>query len=300
MNSGVLHMTKLPEQRASHCTQLLHLFDLPLVTGHEGSRIDQKYVLPFVQYSKPDIIPLYKNNPKHNMILYKFKDSFLVSERDIGYEIRLRSYLSDMILDLIMLSEPRHEDVRIPKKKMDERVKGMLAYIHEHYGEKITIQPLLALEDPIYVWDEFCFTSNLTDLDLGARFLEAYYSDEHIDLINFGTEGYNYEMVDGEKVYKQYTATEDGKLFQADTLNQYIEDKAAQKLLFGKHLYSRAITSDYTYYNLDDDAETSLNKGYAAPKYYFQQETLDYGHWTSIDATGVWATADPEDVEESI
>ncbi len=160
------------------------------------------------------------------------------------------------------------------------------------------VQPLLALEDPIYVWDEFCFTSNLTDLDLGARFLEAYYSDEHIDLINFGTEGYNYEMVDGEKVYKQYTASEDGKVYQADQLNQYIEDKAAQKLLFGKHLYSRAITSDYTYYNLDVDAETSLNKGYAAPKYYFQQETLDYGHWTSIDATGVWATADPEDVEE--
>lgn len=154
VKSGVLHMTKLPEQRVSHCTQLVHLFDLTLITGHEGSRIDQKYVFPFVQYSKPDIIPLYKNNPKHSRILQKFEDSFLVSEQDMGYEIRLRSYLSDMMLDLVMLSEPCEEEVSVRRRKMDERIKGMLAYIHEHYGEKITIRELA---DFVFVSERECF-----------------------------------------------------------------------------------------------------------------------------------------------
>ena len=161
------------------------------------------------------------------------------------------------------------------------------------------VDPLLAMEDPVYIWDEFCFTSQLTDMELGARFLEAYYSEENIDLINYGTEGYNYEVVDGEKVFLKYTAEEDGKEFQADQLNQYIADKAKQNLLFGKHLYSRAITPDYTYYMLDIDAEVMIDKGYCEPKYYFQKDTIEnWKNYTSITNNGQWATASAEQAEE--
>ncbi len=160
------------------------------------------------------------------------------------------------------------------------------------------VQPLLALEDPVYIWDEFCFTSNLTDQAMGAAFLDAYYSQEHIDLINYGVEGVHHELVDGEVKWIQYTATEDGKLFDPDLLNQYLPDKGAQKLYYGKLLYSRTITADMTYYELDKAAEGCVTMGWAASKYDYQNETVDYGHWTSIDNTGCWATANPADVEE--
>ena len=161
------------------------------------------------------------------------------------------------------------------------------------------VDPLLAMEDPVYIWDEFCFTNQLTDMELGARFLEAYYSEANINLINYGTEGYNYDVVDGEFVFKEYTAAEDGKQFKADQLNQYIEDKAKQNLLFGKHLYSRAITPDYTYYFLDIDAEVMIDKGYCEPKYYFQKDTIEnWENYTSISAEGQWATASSAEVEE--
>ena len=159
------------------------------------------------------------------------------------------------------------------------------------------VQPLLALEDPVYIWDEFCFTSNMEDAKLGAAFLDCYYSQEHIDLINYGTEGVNYEMVDGERVFKQYEAEEDGKMFDADQLNQYLPDKYAQRLAYGKILYSRAITADMTYYELDKAAEGCITIGWAESKYDYQNDTVDFGHWTSIDNTGCWATADPADVE---
>jgi len=160
------------------------------------------------------------------------------------------------------------------------------------------IQPLLSLEDPVYIWDEFCFTSNLEDAKLGAAFLDCYYSQEHIDLINYGVEGINYEIDgDGNKKFIQYQAEEDGKMFDPDLLNQYLPDKYDQRLAYGKILYSRAITADMTYYELDKAAEGCIALGWAESKYDYQNETVDFGHWTSIDNTGCWATADPADVE---
>lgn len=159
------------------------------------------------------------------------------------------------------------------------------------------VTPLLALEDPVYVWDEFVFTNQLTDKDLGAAFLDVYFSDEQIDLINYGTEGVNYDVVNGEKVVKQYTAAEDGKQFDADQLNQYLQDKADQRLSYGKILYSRLITSDMNFYDLKKAAEGCVALGWAKDKYDAQEKTRNYGHWTSIDVTGTLATASKEDAD---
>jgi hypothetical protein len=48
---------------------------------------------------------------------------------------------------------------------------------------------------------------------------------------------------------------------------------------------------------LDKAAEGCITLGWAEGKYHYQDETVDFGHWTSIDNTGCWATADPADVE---
>lgn len=160
------------------------------------------------------------------------------------------------------------------------------------------VTPLLALEDPVYVWDEFAFTNQLTDEALGAAFLDVYFSDAQIDLINYGTEGINYDVVDGEKVVKQYTAAEDGKLFDADQLNQYLQDKADQRLSYGKILYSRYLMSDMNYYDLKKAAEGCTALGWAADKYDAQVATFDYGHWTSIDVTGTLSTASLDEADE--
>ena len=45
------------------------------------------------------------------------------------------------------------------------------------------VTPLLALEDPVYIWDEFVITNQVTDNELAAAFMDVYYSDEHIDVI---------------------------------------------------------------------------------------------------------------------
>lgn len=162
------------------------------------------------------------------------------------------------------------------------------------------VTPLLALEDPVYVWDQFVFTNQLTDNALGAAFMDAYYSDEHIDIINYGVEGHNYEIVDGEKQWMEYDATVEGEgvKFEADALNKYLQEKADLRISYGKILYARTVTPDMTFYQLGDATRAPAEQVWAAQKTEYQEATIDYGHWTSIDVNGTLATATTEETEK--
>lgn len=156
VNSGVLHMTQIPEKQSNHCTFLIHLFDTTLITGHTGSRIDQKYISPLTNFSSLEIIPLFKEKNEHIPILDKLKNSFLLSEGDIGYEVRLRSILSDILVDLLMINMPKMEEADLQKPILNEKMKLMVTYVHEHYGEKVTIKDIA---EAAFVSERECYRS---------------------------------------------------------------------------------------------------------------------------------------------
>jgi putative aldouronate transport system substrate-binding protein len=162
------------------------------------------------------------------------------------------------------------------------------------------VTPLLGLEDPVYVWDHFVFTNQLTDPTLGAAFMDAYYSDEHIDVLNYGVEGKNYEIVNGEKQWIQYDAKQEGEgvKYNADALNKYLQEKADARISYGKILYSRYVTPDMTYYQLGEATRAPKEQIWAASKTAYQESTIDYGHWTSLDVNGTLATASNEETEK--
>ncbi len=159
------------------------------------------------------------------------------------------------------------------------------------------VSPLLPLEDPTYIWDEFVFTTQ-ADPKLAATFLDVYYSPEHIDILNYGVEGIHYEVVNGEKQWKKYTAKEDGKEFEANQLNQYLDDKAEQRLSYGKIAYTRTVFSDVNFYDLWGAKNGCNDLGWASQKAEYQDATIDFGHYTSIDVTGILATASAEEQEK--
>jgi len=161
------------------------------------------------------------------------------------------------------------------------------------------VTPLLGLEDPIYMWDHFLFTNQISSKELAAGFLDAYYSDESIDLINWGVEGVTYEVVNGEKQYIKYTSDDPGEPgeYEADQLNQFLQDKANKRLRFGKILYARTVLPDNNFYRLDKAAANCYEgEGWAAQKADYQAATLHYGHWTSLDVEGTLATASLEEI----
>ena len=132
VNSNVLHMTR-PLGPVGKNVQLVHLFDPGLIAGPPGSRIGQKYVLPLAAAQKVELAALRPGDPAQEALLERVRAAFCLSEQESGYEIRLRSALSEIWLGLFELLRPRLEEPARPGRS-SEKLKALMAYIHEHYG----------------------------------------------------------------------------------------------------------------------------------------------------------------------
>lgn len=154
VNSGVLHMTQVPEN-TKNCVQLIHIFDTTFISGHTGSRIDQKYIFPIVNLAGLEMIPLYMDNEKHSDILKSMRESFDILKEDEGVELRLKAALSDIWFKLLNL--PEWEEAKTEtKNSISEKVKLMMAYIHEHYGDKLTVTDIA---NATYISERECYRS---------------------------------------------------------------------------------------------------------------------------------------------
>ena len=140
INSNVPHMTR-PGPDFASSTQLLHLFDPSFISGVHGSLIDEKYVTPLTTASQIEIIPLYPDHPEHKQVLSAIRDSFLISENTPGYELKLRSALSDIWFQIFELALPLMQ-TKDRFDKRNKRLRLMMVYIHEHYAEKISVKDI--------------------------------------------------------------------------------------------------------------------------------------------------------------
>lgn len=137
VNSGVLHSTHGAREMP---TVKLHLFEPSLLGGSLGSRIEKKYLLPVITDRTRELISFDPEQPQQAAILEKLKASFEIPRDTFGYELRLRSALSDLWLDILSLPCPE----RNPRKASDGTCKAMMAYIHEHSAEPLRIGQIAA------------------------------------------------------------------------------------------------------------------------------------------------------------
>ena len=142
INSNVLHMTKAISESEKNI-QLLHIFDVSLLAGEQGSRIEQKYIAPVITAPQIEIIPLFPGNAEEERILKLLASSFRLSSDEFGYEIKLRETLMEIWLMLFELSHSMREK-KGEHNKSNDKIKLMMIYIHEHYREKISIPALAA------------------------------------------------------------------------------------------------------------------------------------------------------------
>lgn len=142
VNSNVLHMTKFTTGNEKNI-QLLHIFDPSIIAGEQGSLIEQKYIMPIIAAPRLEVIALYPEDPAQAEVLGLIKNAFLLRKESFGYEIRLREALSEIWLSLFALSRRELEKEQGCDRKND-KIKSMMIYVREHYGEKITIQELAA------------------------------------------------------------------------------------------------------------------------------------------------------------
>ena len=169
LNANILHMTR--PQGAEPVSQLLHIFDPVLIGGHPGSRIQQKYVTPFVTAPQIELLPFFPDVPAHQALLRALAASFRLSESDDAYELRLRSMLSEIWRMMLPLAAER---LAAPtgRGKSDDKLKQMMIYIHEHYAEKLSIT---ALAGAAFVSERACYRAFQDGLHMTPyAYLQAY------------------------------------------------------------------------------------------------------------------------------
>ena len=118
VNSNVLHTTRAISQTEEN-VQLLHIFDVSLLAGERGSRIEQKYILPITSDPQLEILPL-------------------LPDHAAG-----RESLTELWL---MLVEQSHSVSSSNRNSAggNDKIKLMLIYIHEHYPENLSVKELAA------------------------------------------------------------------------------------------------------------------------------------------------------------
>ena len=151
-NSNVLHMSRLAAGSGEN-VQFVHLFDTSFLAGEAGSLIEQKYFTPVTTDSYFEMLPLFPENSEQKELLGKIRDSFLLPDSAFGYEMKIRERLSEIWLALLEQIQPLLSDNHSPNKN-NAKLKSMMVYIHEHYGEKITIPELAA---SAYLSERECF-----------------------------------------------------------------------------------------------------------------------------------------------
>lgn len=137
VNTNVLHRSFCP-QPLSQGRQLLYLFDPGLISGALGSLIEERYVLPLTTASQVELLVLDPERSRHQALLELLRQSFRLSREEPGYELRLRSLLCEIWLGLLDLSAPQRQTAQ-PSSRASRQLKDMLIFLHEHYGEKLSV-----------------------------------------------------------------------------------------------------------------------------------------------------------------
>ncbi|MBQ3372385.1 MAG: cupin domain-containing protein [Oscillospiraceae bacterium] len=141
VNSGVLHMTR-PNLKKGETRQLLHLFDPYFICDSSGGILARKYIFPVVS-SGVEFLTFSRNDPAEADLLSLLEFSFSLEEGIFGYEFKLRSLISEMWLKI--LEKMPQPEKRADVSHVDDKLKRMMMFVHEHYGENIRTVDLQVL-----------------------------------------------------------------------------------------------------------------------------------------------------------
>lgn len=183
VNSNVLHMTR-PRHDNVRTTQFNHIFDVSLVGGWQGSRIEQKYITPLVTAPQVEMVALRPEVPEQAQILEAVRASFQITE-GYAYEVRLRAALSNIWCQVFALAEPLLRE-KARRDKTSDHLKTMMAYMHEHYTERLSVAEIAAAA---FISERECYRAFRDTLHTTpVEYLKGYRLQQACQLLAQGAE----------------------------------------------------------------------------------------------------------------
>lgn len=144
INANVLHMTVCEE--ALPCVQEEHIFLPGFIGGPENSVFYENYIRPVTSQPGLEIFRFDKELPEYPELLSLFRKSFdLYTGKPLFYEFDIREHMTRIWKKLFLLLEEQHllnPDEAVHKKDSSKRLKAMMAFISQHYPERLTLEQI--------------------------------------------------------------------------------------------------------------------------------------------------------------
>lgn len=140
INSNVMDMKK-NGQPGSKTLEVNHIFHPVFLSGHFKSRFETKYLNPVIKNREIEVHVIRRGRTVSDRILNNLYHLKELQKRPDA-EFQTRSILSDTWL-LLMDDIRENPDKRISiGAEQKDRLRDMIAYIHRHYTEKITLSEI--------------------------------------------------------------------------------------------------------------------------------------------------------------
>lgn len=130
-------------ENETDCVLASHLFHPVFLSGHFKSVFETKYLNPVIQNRNLDLIPFRGKTAEQTQILGKLRQLSRLQE-DADTEFQTRNLLSEIWL--LLLDEIKNTDTQVftSQPKNQDRVFTMIAFIHENFSEKLTLEDIAA------------------------------------------------------------------------------------------------------------------------------------------------------------
>lgn len=141
INSNVMHQVTVPRD-TDKCEYYVFMFRKNFL-AEKGSTLEQKYVLPIQQMSNLQAVVLKQESKMQKEILDQLEYVQNIEEKKgYGYEMRLRNAFADMWISFLHMLDVKPEGVRQQIPEKEDRLKTMLAYIHQEYMNEISLEDI--------------------------------------------------------------------------------------------------------------------------------------------------------------
>ena len=137
LNGNILHYGEgMPA-----CVLRSFVFSPLLLTGSASSAFAEKYIQPLMSCASFTCAILRQDQEVGKL----FTEAFLsLSQESFGYEFNVRDRLSHVMLRLYQQMEPEMEEKKQFRTMDSLRVERMMAFIHDHYSESISLSEISA------------------------------------------------------------------------------------------------------------------------------------------------------------
>lgn len=137
MNSNVLATMV----NVDSCVMDSHLFHPILLSGHFKSVFETKYLHPVTQNKQVDILPLRGETESQRQLLQKLR-KLAELQKEADSEFQTRNLLSEIWLLLLKELRENQQDTSGTALRNQDRILTMMAFVQDHYAEKLTLEDI--------------------------------------------------------------------------------------------------------------------------------------------------------------